>query len=83
MANRFVVAMMESESMSWMALGNTEDEAKEAILKKWNDHMTRLAEMDMYEHFDWESNKYESVEAMEWDYEITTVRLAPGECEAW
>ena len=77
------VAMMESESMSWMALGNTEDEAKEAILKKWNEHMDNLAKYDNYGQYDWESGKYESVEMMEMDYDICVMGLTPGVCEAW
>lgn len=77
------VAMMESETMSWMALGTTREEAKEAILKKWNEHMDRVAKYDNYGHYDWESNKYDSVEMLEMDYDICSIRLNPGECEAW
>ena len=77
------VARMFSETMEWVAIGNTEEEAKEAILKKWNEHMDNLAKYDNYGRYDWESGKYESVEMMEMDYDIAVFKLMPGTCEAW
>ena len=55
------VATMESESYTWTAVGLTEDEAKGAIAKEWNegignerrDEMT-LEELDNYYGIDYE-----------------------------
>lgn len=68
------VAMMDSESFEWMALGTTEEEAKEAILKAWNDAQNTLVSMG------WDGNFYESVEDLEEDYEIRVEELTPGQC---
>ena len=68
------VAIMDSESFEWMALGTTEEEAREAILTAWNNAQSRLVKMD------WEAYFYESVEALEEDYEIRIEELTPGQC---
>lgn len=68
------VATMDSESFEWMALGTTEEEAKEAILKAWNDAQNTLVSMG------WDGNFYESVEDLEEDYEIRVEELTPGQC---
>lgn len=71
------VAMMESESRSWVALGKTENQAKNAILTEWNEFQRRLG------NHGFDNNWCESVEALEEDYEITVVRLNAGECVHW
>lgn len=77
------VAMMESESRSWVALGKTEEEAKEAILTAWNEHQHKL------QSHRWYGNGYEfpvfydTVDALEEDYAINVVRLNAGECVHW
>ena len=61
-------ANMESESFSWYACGNTEIEAKESILNKWNDSD------GIYR------SPFNSVEEMEEYYGINVMELKPGEC---
>lgn len=69
------IATMDSESKQWMALGETEREAKEAISDKWNQVQRLLVEAG------WK-NKPELMSAKKLDeyYGITAYELNPGEC---
>jgi len=71
------VAMMESESRSWVALGKTEKEAKNAILAEWNELQRMLG------NHGFNNNWCESVEELEEWYQVTVVRLDAGECVHW
>lgn len=48
------ISQMESESFSWIAVGETPDKAERAIVKLWNsaptrrDHMTRKQLQEYY-----------------------------------
>ena len=50
------VARMESESFSWTAIGKTEDEAVNAIVKEWNEgrsssHREKTSLDELYEYY--------------------------------
>lgn len=78
------VARMFSETMEWVALGNTEEEAKNAILTEWNEKQRRLENYRWERGYDGEeSYYYDDVEALEEDYDIAVFKLMPGTCEAW
>lgn len=52
-----ILVVMESESYTWSAFGNTEEEAKKAILKKWNSakerkHMKNIEELEEWYGFE-------------------------------
>lgn len=81
--NKMYLAMMESESRSWVALGQTEDEAKEAILTAWNEHQHKLQSHRWYGNGREFPVFYDTVDALEEDYAITVVRLNAGECVHW
>ena len=75
MAKMVWVAMMESESKSWVAVAETEDRAKESILDKWNEHQEVLAKRG------WDTYIYENVDDLDEYYGIDTVRIPMGFCE--
>ena len=61
------IAQMESENYSWIAIGETEKEAKEAIVNKWNDS----------------TREPMTVEKLDEYYGIATMSLKKGECVVW
>ena len=73
------IAQMDSESLSWLAIGETEDEALEALRKRWNERQRKLLQ-------DGWINKPDIVGRIsvleEW-YGINVTELKPGECECW
>ena len=62
------VAMMDSESYSWVAVGETADKAKRAIYKKYK-------EVADY--------KFKSLAEFEEYYGLMAVPLDMGECKFW
>ena len=63
------IAAMHTEHFFWVALGNTEDEVKESIVRKWNERREMLVEMPRAT-FDW----------LQRQYGVGIYELAPGEC---
>ena len=61
-----IVAIMKSETYSWVALGNTKTEAMNAIVEEWNDGNRLRKNVTLEELIKW--------------YEIRTYKLKPGEC---
>ena len=50
------VATMESERFSWMAVGRTEEEAIQAVVREWNygagcDHRVPMTEEELVEEY--------------------------------
>ena len=72
-----VTAIMESESFTWIAHGNTEEEAKEAILREWNRRQLKLRRTIP----EWTPVIYKTMEDFEADYDIEIFDMAPGTCE--
>jgi hypothetical protein len=72
------VVTMESESTSWVALGNTEREAKEAIADEWNRRQRNLVQSGWV-------NEPEYMNAAELDeyYGMCICEMNPGQCETW
>lgn len=78
------VAMMDSESRTWVALGKTEAEAKNAILTAWNEHQQTMESNRWMRDFENDGGfYYETAEDLEEDYQITVVELKAGECQHW
>lgn len=78
------IATMDSESRSWVALGQTEEEAKDAILTAWNEHQHKLNGNRWMRDYPAEGGFfYDTAEDLEEDYQITVVRLNAGECVHW
>ena len=73
------VATMESESLSWMALGETEEDAENAILEKWNLHQRNLVNNGWKNSPDY----YMSAKRLEEEYGITVTELEVNECKYW
>ena len=72
------IAQMDSESLEWIALGNTISEAKEAIRERWNENQQRLVQNG------WKNQPeyYGTVKQLERDYDISITELEAGQCEA-
>lgn len=71
------IAQMVSESCSWMALGNTKDEAKIALMERWNKRQRYLSQNGIIDEPWLVSNpKY-----LEEEYGIEVKELQPGECK--
>ena len=71
------VATMESESCSWIALGITENDAKEALMERWNSHQAHLYQNGTINAPWYVSNpKY-----LEEEYGVLVIRLQPGQCK--
>ena len=78
------VAMMDSESSTWVALGKTEAEAKNAILTEWNELQRKMEDNGWMRDYPHEGGFfYDTAEDLEEDYQITVVRLNAGECQHW
>lgn len=78
------VAMMDSESRTWVALGKTEAEAKNAILAEWNELQRKMEDNRWMRDFDRGGGfYYDTAEDLEEDYQITVVELKAGECQHW
>lgn len=73
------IATMDSESKTWIALGGTTEEAKGAILNKWNYEQREMVARGYLE----EATIFESVEDLEEEYEINTVNVPRGGCVNW
>lgn len=71
------VAMMASESRDWISLGKTREEAKDALLKAWNDRQHKL------EGRGWNTYYFETSEELEEEYGINVMALAPGMAIDW
>lgn len=69
------VAIMESETTEWVALGETKREAKEAISDKWNEVQRTLVQNGWINESD-----TMSVNKLDEYYGITAYELNPGEC---
>lgn len=72
------IATMDTENYSWMALGRTEDEAEEALRRKWNERQYTLVEHGIIDEE--EMSKADSVDELSEWYGIYTEELEPGEC---
>ena len=72
------VATMDSESKTWMALGNTEEGAKEAIRLEWNRSQAKMEESGYKQ-----AETFNSVEDMEEEYSISTYALEAGQAISW
>ncbi len=71
------VAIMDSETCAWYALGNTENEAKYALVERWNKRQMYLSQNGMIDEPWLVCNpKY-----LEEEYGITIAKLNPGECK--
>ncbi len=71
------VATMESESLSWVALGNTENEAKYALAKRWNERQMHLVQNGIID----EPWLIGNPKHLEEEYGINIWQLEPGECK--
>lgn len=71
------IATMESESCSWVALGNTEDEAKIALMERWNKRQRHLKQNGTINQT-WIINNPKYLEE---EYGIRVVELQPGQCK--
>lgn len=81
------IAMMESESKSWVALGKTENEAKAALMEVWNNAQAMLE--IKRDHF-WDdaigyvpNNMVETPEMLDEWYGVQTIALDAGEGTYW
>lgn len=72
------VATMESESMSWVSLGSTKEEALEAIRKKWNTRQRVLKKSGRI----YGTMIFKNTEDIDNYYGISVYELNCGECEA-
>lgn len=72
MKNNGYIALMQSENYIWIGFGNTEEEAKKAIVRQWNKERKYCPYM---EHAT--VNKFE-----EW-YGFYTMEAINGKCETW
>lgn len=73
------IARMEGEERVWYALGNTEAEAMDAILDKWNQYQTSLVQTGWKNYPD----HYSNAKKLDEDYGIMVLQLEPGECCFW
>lgn len=73
------IAMMDSESKTWMALGGTSEEAQGALLNEWNAQQRELYARGYIE----EKALFESVEDLEEEYEIVIINVPRGGCVSW
>ena len=76
------IATMETESYTWMSLGETEEQVKQAILDRWNKRQLQ-AKQSMKDLLGFEPTFYKTVEEMENDYSILCKDIEPGQCEIW
>ena len=76
-----IVAILKSETKTWVAKGKTEEEAKKNILKKWNDEQDIL--IDSYRKYGeiWTGYKFSSVVKLEDEYDISIYDLTTTNCE--
>ena len=65
-----IIAEMWSESRTWISKGKTEEEAKRAILSKWNKEQDRFG-LD---------NKYSTTGELEEHYDISIYDLTNDDC---
>jgi len=71
------IAQMDSESCSWIALGNTEDEAKIALMDRWNKRQRYLSQNGIID----ESWLVDNPKYLDEEYGISVVELESGECK--
>ena len=71
-----VVITMESESCSWVALGNTEEEAREALRERWNKRQRHLKQNGTINQ-EWIVG---NVSKLEEEYGFKTYNIEPGQC---
>lgn len=69
-----VVAQMYSDHYAWIALGETEAEAVNAIVNKWNDRRNKLKELEGFEM------PYATDQLLREMYGIGIFKLKVGEC---
>lgn len=74
MKNSVYVAQMESESFSWLSVGETEEQAKTAILKEWNKRIKSNSEYYGILFEKWDMEKLETY------YAITVEKIGNGQC---
>ena len=74
MAKSVYVAQMETESFSWLSVGETEEQAKDAVLKRWNRNVKSQSEYYGTPYKKWDMETLESY------YEVTVERVGMGEC---
>ena len=70
-----VIATMESESLSWTALGTTERAAKNALLDGWNTHAAEMLKQGVNVPM---CRSFAQLENM---YSIYFTDIRPGECK--
>ena len=70
------IANMETETMTWIGLGETEIEAKEAIRNKWNEHQRKLVQSGWKNEEEIAGN----LKVLEGWYDIDIIELGVGEC---
>ena len=73
------IGIMETETLTWYALGGTPQETKEACLNWWNYRQKELA----YHRPGFEPTYFESIEELEQNYDIVIIELAPGQCKRY
>ena len=73
------IAILDSRNYTYLAMGKTEVEAKEVIRERWNKFQKTLQQNGSIN----EPHIYSNIDAMEKDYDIMTVSLAPGDCIMW
>ena len=73
------VATMESENKSWIALGETIEEAKDAILEKWNDDQRDMVQRGWLNS----PTYFRSVNKLDEEYGIIVQAIELGECRVY
>ena len=70
------IAIMDSESKEWFSLAETENEAKEAILEKWNKDQVSMVRNG------WKNQPetFSSIKKLEECYNIQIIRIEKNEC---
>lgn len=74
MTKSVYVAQMETESLNWLSVGETKEETKEAVLKRWNKHIKGQCERFGRSFTKWD------LQALEGYYPITVERIILGQC---
>lgn len=72
MKNNGYIAIMHSENYTWIAYGSSEENAKKAIVKEWNNQRKSCYWME-----------HATVKKLDEYYGINVIEAINGKCEAW
>lgn len=77
------IALMESETCTWISKGDTAQDAKKALLKEWNKRQDTMKRYDKKHGVINDYYKYATPEELEDYYGINIIDFSKTNCEVW